>query len=433
MQAAQASQRSGASGEGALCATRVAVVLAGWSPDGHTASLRDEIVARWPGGAGGLKFSDLAGDAPTGLGLALRASDAPSGVLVIGARADLRSLAPRLAGMGDEAGVGLLVLSHGAGAPLPLGPSQHAVELHAGAPGGHDASAAAGALWALCRLRPALLATASELRLEAQVRGVASRQLDEQQIEQHLAAAVQREFLPRDLPAPPGLRLGALFRPKAGLSGDFYDARRLDEHHTAFFLADACGHGVPAALLMMLMSKLLPMKEIHGSSYRVLEPGEALTRLNAAFAERKGEVSALVSAAYGVIDGRDGRVRLASAGHPEALVLREGAGGRLISGSGPLLGTLDDFEYTQSEDVLAPGEVLLVHSDGLPPALGLGEGPEILGAEAVQRLAANAREFGVSEAALNLGAAIDLREGSLHQHDDITALLVWREAGAPGT
>lgn len=414
----------------ALPPARVAVIAPGAAPGARDDVQRvlSVLRARWPAGEGSLHLHTIEGDPATGLGLVLHHDPSPGAILLLGARGDLRGLAPRVAMLCDEAGVGLLALTFGPGAPLPMGPAQHAIELHAETADGLDPGAVSGALWAMCALHPALEASASELRLEAQVRGVASKQLDEQQVEQHLAAMVQREFLPRELPAPPGLRLGALFRPKAGLSGDFYDAKRLDEHHTAFFLADACGHGVPAALLMMLMSKLLPMKDIHGSSYRVLEPREALTRLNAAFAERKGEVSALVSAVYGVIDARVGRVRIASAGHPAALVLSESLPGRLVNDSGPLLGTLDDFEYGQGEECLAPGEVLLLHSDGLPAALGLEEGPVILQAEPLRRLPANARTFGASEAALNLGIAIDAQVGSLHQHDDITALLVHRVA-----
>lgn len=342
-------------------------------------------------------------------------------VLVLGDRARARPIVASLTSLTENAGVGTLALVHGPGGPLPSAPSQHVVEVNDSA----GPAGAAGALFALCRLHHALSASASELRIEAQVRSIASRQLDEQDMEQNLAAMVQREFFPKQMPTPPGVRAAVLFRPKSALSGDFYDVARLDEHHTAFFLADACGHGVPAALLMMLMSKLLPMKEISGQSYRLLEPREALTRLNAAFAERKGDAHALVSACYGVINGRDGSVRMASAGHPPAVVLSS-TGCATADAGGPLLGTLDDFEYDQVETRLEPGDLLVLHSDGLPPALGLTEADMLGDAPLLRALHGSACAADLTQAVLDLGVALDARAGSLHQHDDLTVLLIQR-------
>lgn len=377
--------------------------------------------ARWPGG----------GDAPPRFALIAERdwraavhdaiAQGAACVLVIGARAVARPIVASLTSLTENAGVGTLALVHGPGGAMPCAPSQHVVEIDdAAGPG-----ATAGALFALARLHHALHTSASELRIEAQVRSIASKQLDEQDMEQNLAAMVQREFFPKQMPTPPGVRAAVLFRPKSMLSGDFYDVARLDEHHTAFFLADACGHGVPAALLMMLMSKLLPMKEISGQSYRLLEPREALTRLNAAFAERKGEAHALVSACYGVINGQTGTVRMASAGHPPAVLL-SAAGASAPEAAGPLLGTLDDFEYEQVEAHMDSGDLLVLHSDGLPPALGLTETDVLGDAPLLRALHGSACAADLTQAVLDLGVALDARSGSLHQHDDLTVLLIQR-------
>lgn len=397
---------------------RILAVPVGLSPE-DAASRLESLHAAWAGRA------PLALQAVPPEELSRRfAAEVETGAraaIALGPRALVRRIAPSLMAMAEEAGLGVLFVLDDPGPAMPVASAQHAVELtgDAGAP------VIAGALLALAHLNPALRQNLEEQRLETQVRSVACRQFDEAQLEQHLAVMVQREFLPRARPSTPGMDTGVLFRPKSGLSGDFYDIARLDEHHTAFFMADACGHGVPAALLMMLMSKLLPMKEINGSSYRIIEPAEALTRLNARFAERKGDVHALVSAAYGVIDGRDGTVRLASAGHPPAVVLSRG-GAAPIDQGGPLLGAFEDLIYEQTTLQLAPGDLLLVHSDGVPPALGLIETDALSAAPVIADLRDAAGQHSLEAALDRFAGAIDARAGSLHQQDDVTMLMIRR-------
>jgi len=97
--------------------------------------------------------------------------------------------------------------------------------------------------------------------------------------ELQLAAVVQREFLPRDLPAMHGVEFAALWRPTNYVSGDIYDVMRLDEDNVGVFIADAVGHGVPAALMTMVICRSLITKEITGNTYRLVPPGEVLSRL----------------------------------------------------------------------------------------------------------------------------------------------------------
>jgi hypothetical protein len=108
------------------------------------------------------------------------------------------------------------------------------------------------------------------------LRGDLARRQDELQ----LAAQVQREFLPKSLPDLPRAQVAAMWRPASWVSGDIYDARRLDEHHLGIFIADAVGHGVPAALMTMVIARSLPTKQIMGSTYRIVPPAEALATVN---------------------------------------------------------------------------------------------------------------------------------------------------------
>src|SRR5437868_3997548 len=103
------------------------------------------------------------------------------------------------------------------------------------------------------------------------------RKMDE---ELRLAARLQQDFLPKSMPQVGRVRFHTLFRPAGYVSGDLYDVMRLDERRCGFYMADAVGHGVPAALLTMFIKNALVTKEITAGSYRLLDPGTAMARLN---------------------------------------------------------------------------------------------------------------------------------------------------------
>lgn len=264
-------------------------------------------------------------------------------------------------------------------------------------------------------------------RFQSGIRGEMDRVHEELQ----LAALVQRDFLPKALPNIPALDFGVLFRPCGYVSGDIYDIVRLDEHHVGFFIADAIGHGVPAALMTMVIARSLPMKEITGDSFRIVPPGEALFRLNEELIRRQGESPRFASAVYGVIDDRTMRVTLASAGHPWPLRMTSGDIEK-IETDGGLLGVFPGEQYPEISFTLNHGETLILHSDGFETAFpepGADHyGRRLPTAHYVRHftdLAATVRMGSELPGAMNrLGEALDAQIGSLHQHDDLTALAI---------
>src|SRR4051795_9757204 len=103
------------------------------------------------------------------------------------------------------------------------------------------------------------------------------QRLDE---ELRLAARLQQDFLPKSLPQLGRVRFHTLFRPAGYVSGDLYDVMRLDERWVGFYMADAVGHGMPAALLTMFIKNALVTKEITQGSYRLLDPSQTIAKLN---------------------------------------------------------------------------------------------------------------------------------------------------------
>jgi phosphoserine phosphatase RsbU/P len=248
------------------------------------------------------------------------------------------------------------------------------------------------------------------------------QRLDE---EMRLAARLQQDFLPKELPRVGAARFQALFRPAGYVSGDLYDVFRLDETHVGFYLADAIGHGVPSALLTMFLRTSLISKEILSGSYRILTPGEALGRLNMALAGQDFSLATFATAIYGIINVVSGEVRLSRAGHPSPTLV-PGRGDQEIGdadiGGGALLGVFPEEVYPSGVLTLAPGDRLFVHSDGIELVFD-GEPDADSDLRWKQELA-DLRGMETQQLLAEFSRRLDRECGSLAPKDDLTIIAV---------
>jgi len=99
----------------------------------------------------------------------------------------------------------------------------------------------------------------SRIQAVADQAAMTAEELDE---EIRLAARLQQDFLPRRLPKVGSSRFSVYYQPAGFVSGDIYDVARLDETRIGFYVADAVGHGLPAALLTMFIKEALQTKRI---------------------------------------------------------------------------------------------------------------------------------------------------------------------------
>jgi Stage II sporulation protein E (SpoIIE) len=154
-----------------------------------------------------------------------------------------------------------------------------------------------------------------------------------------------------------GFRVGVRYQSASGLAqigGDFYDVVELDERGLAFILADARGKGLEASSLAAVLKGAFRSLAGEGAG-----PARILNRLDRLVAREGGDED-FVTALAGRVH-QDGRILLASAGHPAPL----GAGPRLVQVAAPLgLGT----QANESHGHLRPGDRLVCYTDGLVEA-----------------------------------------------------------------
>lgn len=186
------------------------------------------------------------------------------------------------------------------------------------------------------------------------------RKLRRQHEEFEEARAVGQALLPKKIPQIPGMEIAATSRPARTLSGDYFDVIELDGGRLALSIADVIGKGVPAALLMSNVQA--SVRALAGAS---LSPAELAARLNASV-HRSSTPGKFVTFFYGVLDG--GRLTYVNAGHCAPLLIRASGAVERLEAGGAVLGVFSEWPYQDAAVTLAPGDRLVLYTDGITEA-----------------------------------------------------------------
>ncbi len=193
---------------------------------------------------------------------------------------------------------------------------------------------------------------------------VTQRQRSEDNLE-HIASTLQESLLPHP-PEIPGVEVAVDFRPAGErhlVGGDFYDWFRNDDGTWAVTIGDVVGKGPAAAATAALARHTLRVAAIQES-----RPSRILQFLNdAVLRESPGPTCTVVYACIDLNQGGRSRVVLSVGGHPPPLVLRSDGSVEPV-GRGGLLGVSEDPELADYGVDLAPGDALVLHTDGLTDA-----------------------------------------------------------------
>lgn len=205
--------------------------------------------------------------------------------------------------------------------------------------------------------------TAPALRVAQLVQQQRLEALQRERIEQELRVAriIQETLLPRKLPSIDGWRLDAYWQPAQAVGGDFYDFIGLSDGKLGIVIGDVTDKGVPAALVMASTRSIL-----RAAVERHLAPGQVLARVNTLL-HPEIPPKMFVTCLYAVFDPASGRFWFANAGH-NLPALHTSGGVVELRARGMPLGLLPNMEYEEAETTLAPGDVILLYSDGLAEA-----------------------------------------------------------------
>jgi sigma-B regulation protein RsbU (phosphoserine phosphatase) len=191
---------------------------------------------------------------------------------------------------------------------------------------------------------------------------------EQQGLEDDLAVArqIQLSLLPASTPQIPGWDFAAAYRSARQVGGDLYDFIELPGGHArlGLLIADVAGKGAAAALFMAYCRAV-----IRAAALR--QPGPALTlaQANDLLLKDSQANSMFVSAFYAVLDLASGRLDYANAGHNPPLLRAAAAGPAAQVFSGDLvLGVTSPLHYREQQLSLAPGDLLLLYTDGITEA-----------------------------------------------------------------
>ena len=188
--------------------------------------------------------------------------------------------------------------------------------------------------------------------------------------ELELARGIQERLLPRSDPSYPTIACSGASIPSGRVCGDYFDYVDLGERRFGVAVADVCGKGVPAALLVSHVQAGLQLRAAGGTA-----PSEVIAGLNRDLA-RFRQPEKFVCLLYAVVDTRARLVRWANGGlNPPLYFSPDGEVTTLPIGD-LILGVDAETEYHEWSARLAPGEGILFHTDGI---LDARRGEEVFG------------------------------------------------------
>lgn len=245
--------------------------------------------------------------------------------------------------------------------------------------------------------------------------------------EMDIAREIQAGFLPDELPLAAGWDLAVWFQPARRVSGDFYDAFTLRDGRIGLVVADICDKGVGAALFMALFRSLL-----RALGERLLTPdGDAATQarqligsVNDYIARTHSRANMFATLFFAILDPASGALLYVNGGHEAPAIGGSGGVRARLAPTGPAVGMLPGMTFEAARETMAPGETLVLFTDGVTDAVG-ADGARYSEERLLALLAQPAGP--ASETLRRIQTDVQAHAGEAAPFDDITLVAVHRQ------
>lgn len=244
------------------------------------------------------------------------------------------------------------------------------------------------------------------------------------------AAKIQASLLPKSASNILGVQFDWMFLPSTFVAGDIFNYFRLDENHVGFYVLDVAGHGIPAALLSVTLSKVLSPMNLHDSllkhfipeppHYEITAPAMVVQDLNDRF-QTDIDTMQYFTMIYGVIDTVNGQTRITQAGHPNPIFLIKKERKVTFIGSGGFpVGMLPDVDYEEHQISLNRGDRLVLYSDGITECINKNK--EQFSEERLMKLLIEGVDLPLQELKNKIEQSLRHWKGGNDFEDDVTLL-----------
>ena len=183
--------------------------------------------------------------------------------------------------------------------------------------------------------------------------------------ELEMAGRIQNKILPENPPSIEGWDISAVLEPALETSGDFYDFIPLAYGKMGIVIGDVANKGLGAAIFMALCNSLMRTYATHFPIMPGMMVNAVNERLNA-----DTRSNMFVTTFYGVLDPKLNRLIYVNAGHNPPIMVSSNKGKPVdqLGTTGPALGIFEKTSWTQKITKFAPGDVLLMYTDGVTEA-----------------------------------------------------------------
>ncbi|HEY2837850.1 MAG TPA: GAF domain-containing SpoIIE family protein phosphatase [Pirellulales bacterium] len=253
-----------------------------------------------------------------------------------------------------------------------------------------------------------------------------ARLVDELKERQHVEAslkvarAVQRGFMPQQLPAVPGYELASWWLPHQAVGADYCDVLPLDDGRTALVIADVAGHGIGPSLIMASTRAALRALALDHSA------PEVQLRLLARALLGDLEEGLFITMLIAALDSQRHRIEYANAGHGPAMHY-SAADDRFypLESTGLPLGVEDYPDYPQATPVMIePGDLLVLCTDGIVESMD--NGGEAFGQQRLEAIIRRRARAPLDELVREVGRQVEQHYEGATPPDDLTILVVRR-------